>query len=71
MSSRKLRSPLTLARVTTFITTFKLNADITQLSRYTYGRVLGKVSLGETLCLGEAVRTRSSKSELRKEYPPP
>ncbi|KAG2967829.1 hypothetical protein PC123_g27165 [Phytophthora cactorum] len=47
--------------VTTFITTFKLNAEITQLNRYTHSRVPGDVSLSETLIPRGVVRTRSSK----------
>ncbi|KAG3051400.1 hypothetical protein PI125_g26294 [Phytophthora idaei] len=41
--------------VTTFITTFKLNAEITQLNRYTRTCVPGEVSLRETLCPRGAV----------------
>ncbi|KAG3201517.1 hypothetical protein PC128_g3820 [Phytophthora cactorum] len=47
--------------ITTIITTFKLNAEITQLNRYTHSRVPGDVSLSETLSPRGVVRTRSSK----------
>ncbi|KAG4058828.1 hypothetical protein PC123_g6256 [Phytophthora cactorum] len=53
--------------VTTFITTFKLNAEITQLNKYTHSRVPGDVSLGETLRQCEHAVTK----ELRTEYSPP
>ncbi|KAG2993193.1 hypothetical protein PC119_g18510 [Phytophthora cactorum] len=55
----------------TFNTTFKLNAEITQLSRYTHSRVPGKVSLSETLSPREAVRTRSSKGNCARNNPTP
>ncbi|KAG3054361.1 hypothetical protein PI125_g25872 [Phytophthora idaei] len=57
--------------VTTFIATFKLNAEITQLSRYTHSRVPGEVSLGETLCPRGGSANTQFQRELRTEYPPP
>ncbi|KAG3056408.1 hypothetical protein PI124_g22716 [Phytophthora idaei] len=56
--------------VATFIATFKLNAEITLLSRYTHSRVPGDVSLGETLSPRGVFRAQFQR-ELRTEYPPP
>ncbi|KAG4039784.1 hypothetical protein PC123_g24667 [Phytophthora cactorum] len=57
--------------VTTFITTFKLNAEITQLNRYTHSRVPGDVSLSETLSPRGGSANMQFQRELRTEYPPP
>ncbi|KAG3132035.1 hypothetical protein PC128_g26520 [Phytophthora cactorum] len=56
----------------TFITTFKLNAEITQLNRYTHSRVPGDVSLSETLSpRGGGSANTQFQRKLRTEYPPP
>ncbi|KAG3159243.1 hypothetical protein C6341_g14152 [Phytophthora cactorum] len=52
------------------VMTFKLNAEITQLNRYTHGRVPDDVSLGDAQPQG-AVRTRSSKGNCARNTPPP